>query len=152
MPYRSPSDQLHDRFNCTYEVPQSSELQSIDHVLDQQTQRSAEVTVHLTLSQTESGPATYEAASDCKRECEHDHIDETNRKSRSLTEGCSDFQEKMVSNEEFSSHLLCAIKKKKKRIMYTLLFINKENAELFLEQALSKNHRTALRKEQVGYL
>ena len=69
-----------------------------------------------------------------------------------VTAGCSDFQEKMVSNEEFSSHLLCAIKKKKKRIMYTLLFINKENVELFLEQALSKNHRTALRKEQVGYL
>ena len=36
--------------------------------------------------------------------------------------------------------------------MYTLLFIKKENAELVLEQALSKNHRTALRKEQVGYL
>ena len=95
----------------------------------------------------------HEAASDCKRECEHDHIDETNRKSRSLTEGCSEFQEKKVGNEKGIQQppSLCDIKKKK-RIMYTMLVIKKEKAELVLEQALSKNHRTALRKEQVGDL
>ena len=52
LPYRSPSDHLHDRVTCTYEVPLSSELQSIDPVLIQQMQSSAELTVHLTLSQT----------------------------------------------------------------------------------------------------
>nr|XP_058959248.1 uncharacterized protein LOC131786245 [Pocillopora verrucosa] len=121
--FRRHQDQLHDRFNCTYEVPQSSELQSIDPVLGQQTQRSAEVTVHLTLSQTESGPATYEAASDCKRECEHDHIDETNRKSRSLTEGYSDFQEKKVGNEKGIQQppSLCDIKEEEKDYVYAVV-------------------------------
>ena len=98
LPYRSLSDHLHDRVTCTYEVPPSSELQSIDPVLGQQIQSSAEVTVHLSLSHTDSGPAIYETASDCKKECEHDHIDETNRKSRSVTEGCSDIQEKAQEN------------------------------------------------------
>ena len=123
LPYRSPSDHLHDRYNCPYEVPPSSELQSIDPVLGQQTQRSAEVTVHLTLSQTESGPATYKAASDCKRECEHDHIDETNRKSRSLTEGYSDFQEKKVGNEKGIQQppSLCDIKEEEKDYVYAVV-------------------------------
>ena len=35
--------------------------------------------------------------------------------------------------------------------MFTLLFIKKEKVEPVLKQALSKNHQTALRKEQVGY-
>ena len=98
MPYRSPSDHLHDRVTCTYEVPQSSELQSIDPVLVQQMQSSAELTVHLTLSQTESGPATYETLSDCVKECEYDDVDETNRKSRSVSEGYSDIQERTPEN------------------------------------------------------
>ena len=98
LPYRSPSDHLHNRVTCTYEVPPSSELESIDPVLGQQIQSSAEVTVHLTLSQTESGPATYDTASDCKKECEHDHLDETNRKSGSVSEGCSDIQERAREN------------------------------------------------------
>ena len=115
LPYRSPSDHLHDRFNCTYEVPPSSELQSIDPVLGQQTQRSAEVTVHLTLSQTESGPATHEAASDCKRECEHDRRDET--------EGCSDFQEKKRSNEKGIQQppSLCDKKEEEKDYVYAVV-------------------------------
>ena len=79
-------------------MPPSSELQSIDPVLGQQIQSSAEVTVHLTLSQTESGPTTYGTASDCKKECEHDHLDETNRKSWLMSEGCSDIQEKVREN------------------------------------------------------
>ena len=70
----------------------------IDRFLCQLIQSSAEVTVHLTLSQTESGPATYEKVSDCKKECEHDHLDETNRKSRSVSEGCSDIQERAREN------------------------------------------------------
>ena len=82
--YRSPSDHLHDRVNCTYEKPLSSELQSFDPVLVQQMQSSAELTVHLTLSQTEFGPATCETLSDCEKECEYDDVDETNRKSRSV--------------------------------------------------------------------
>ena len=82
--YRSPSDHLHDRVDCTYEVPLSSELQSFDPVLVQQMQSSAELTVHPTLSQTESGPAIYETLSDCEKECEYDDVDETNRKSRSV--------------------------------------------------------------------
>ena len=98
LPYRSPSDHLRDRVTCTYEVPPSSELQSIDPVLGQQIQSSAEVTVHLTLSQTESGPITHDTASDCKKECEHDHLDETNRKSWSMSEGCSDIQERVREN------------------------------------------------------
>ena len=82
---------------CTYEVP--SEFRTgIDRFLCQQIQSSAEVTVHLTLSQTESGPATYEKVSDCKKDCEHDHLDETNRKSRSVSEGCSDIQERAREN------------------------------------------------------
>ena len=36
--------------------------------------------------------------------------------------------------------------------MFTLLFIKKEKVEPVLKQALSKNHQTALKKEQVGYL
>ena len=36
--------------------------------------------------------------------------------------------------------------------MFTLLFTKKEKVEPVLKQALSKNHQTALRKEQVGYL
>ena len=98
LPYRSSSDHLHDRVTCTYEVPPSSELQSIDPVLGQQIQSSAELTVHLTLSQTESGPTTFETASDYKKECGHDHIDETNQKSGSVSEGCSDIQEKAQEN------------------------------------------------------
>ena len=98
LPYRSPSDHLHDRVTCTYEVPQSSELQSIDPVLVQQMQSSAELTVHLTLSQTEFGPAICETLSDCEKECEYDDVDETNRKSRSVSEGYSDIQERTPEN------------------------------------------------------
>ena len=79
-------------------MPPSSELQSIDPVLGQQIRSSAEVTVHLTLSQTESGPTTYDTASDCKKECEHDHLDETNRKSWLMSEGCLDIQERAPEN------------------------------------------------------
>ena len=95
LPHRSPSDHRHDRFTCTYEVPPSSELQSIDPML---VQSSAELIVHLTLPQTESGPATFETVSDCKKECEHDDIDETNRKSRPAGEACSDIQERAQEN------------------------------------------------------
>ena len=82
---------------CTYEKPSSSELTSLDPVLVQQTQSSAELTVHLTLSRTESGLATYETVSDCKRECGYDNI-ETNRKLSSVSEGCSDIQERAPEN------------------------------------------------------
>ena len=86
-----------DRVMCTYEKPSSSELTSLDPVLVQQTQSSAELTVHLTLSRTESGLATYETVSDCKRECGYDNI-ETNRKLSSVSEGCSDIQERAPEN------------------------------------------------------
>ena len=66
-------------------------------MLVQQTQSSAELTVHLTLSRTESGLATYETVSDCKRECGYDNI-ETNRKLSSVSEGCSDIQERAPEN------------------------------------------------------
>ena len=36
--------------------------------------------------------------------------------------------------------------------MFTLLFTKKEKVEPVLKQAHLKNHQTALRKEQVGYL
>ena len=129
LPYRLPSDHLHNRVTCTYEVPPSSELESIDPVLGQQIQSSAEVTVHLTLSQTESGPATYDTASDCKKECEHDHLDETNRKSGSVSEGCSDIQERarentvLVSGEERIEQppALCD-----KKDMYVYAVVHKE--------------------------
>ena len=86
-----------DHVMCTYEKPSSSELTSLDPVLVQQTQSSAELTVHLTLSRTESGLATYETVSDCKRECGYDNI-ETNRKLSSVSEGCSDIQERAPEN------------------------------------------------------
>ncbi|CAH3113906.1 unnamed protein product [Pocillopora meandrina] len=82
---------------CTYEKPSSSELTSLDPVLVQQTQSSAELTVHLTLSRTESGLATYETVSDCKRECGYDNI-ETNRKLSLVSEGCSYIQERAPAN------------------------------------------------------
>ena len=82
---------------CTYEKPSSSELTSLDPVFVQQTQSSAELTVHLTLSRTESELATYETVSDCKRECGYDNI-ETNRKLSSVSEGCSDIQERAPEN------------------------------------------------------
>ena len=66
-------------------------------MLVQQTQSSAELTVHLTLSRTESGLATYETVSDCKIECGYDNI-ETNRKLSSVSEGCSDIQERAPEN------------------------------------------------------
>ena len=66
-------------------------------MLVQQTQSSAELTVHLTLSRTESELATYETVSDCKRECGYDNI-ETNRKLSSVSEGCSDIQERAPEN------------------------------------------------------
>ena len=65
-------------------MPLSSELQSFDPVPVQQMQSSAELTVHLTISQTESGPAIYETLSDCEKECEYDDVDKTNQKSRSV--------------------------------------------------------------------
>ena len=72
-------------------------------MLGQQIQSSAEVTVHLTLSQTESGPIAHDPVSDCKKEREHDHLDETNRKSWSISERCSDIQEKARENTELVS-------------------------------------------------
>ncbi|CAH3126248.1 unnamed protein product [Pocillopora meandrina] len=125
----SPSDHAHDRVTCTYEVPLSSELQSIDPVLIQQMQSSAELTVHLTLSQTESVPATYETVSDCKKECERDNIDETNRKSRSVREGYSDTQERVRENTVLVSgekgiqqpHTLCDNKEENKDHVYAVV-------------------------------
>ena len=132
FPYRLLSDHLHDRVTCTYEVPPSSELQSIDPVLGQQIQSSAEVTVHLSLSHTESGPAIYDTASDCKKECEHDHIDEANRKSRSLSEGCSDIQEKaqentvLVSGEKGIEQAPALCDKKEEEKDYVYAVVHKE--------------------------
>ena len=42
--------------------------------LDKDTQSSAELTLHLTLLRTESGLATFETVSDCKKECVRDNI------------------------------------------------------------------------------
>ncbi|PFX11498.1 hypothetical protein AWC38_SpisGene24744, partial [Stylophora pistillata] len=42
--------------------------------------------------------ATYETVSGCQKECEYDNIDETLRKSRSLSEGCSDIQDRERRN------------------------------------------------------
>ncbi|XP_066017846.1 uncharacterized protein [Pocillopora verrucosa] len=125
-------DHLRDRVTCTYEVPPSSELQSIDPVLGQQIQSSAEVTVHLTLSQTESRPITHDPASDCKKECEHDHLDETNRKSWSMSEGCSDIQEKarentvLVSDEKGIQQPLALCDKKEEGKDYVYAVVHKE--------------------------
>ena len=103
LPYRSPSDRLQDRVTCTYEVPPSSELQSIHPEHVQQIQSSAALTVHLTLSQTESGLATYEEVSDCSKECEYDDIDESYRKKRPAGEECSDIKERGRENTELVS-------------------------------------------------
>ena len=134
MPYRSPSDHLHDRVASTYEVPQSCELQSIDPVLVQQKQSSAELTVHLALSQTESGLATYEKVSDRKKQCEYDDVDETDRKSRSVSEGYSDFQEKARENTVLVSG--------KKGIQQRLTLCDKKEEK--------RDHVYAERKERKG--
>ena len=132
LPYRSPSDHLHNRVTCTYGVPPSSELESIDPVLGQQIQSSAEVTVHLTLSQTESGPITHDPASACKKECEHDHLDETNRRSWSMSEECSDIQEKarentvLVSGEKGIKQPLALCDKKVEGKDYVYAVVHKE--------------------------
>ncbi|PFX13536.1 hypothetical protein AWC38_SpisGene22370 [Stylophora pistillata] len=93
LPFRSPSDHLHDRVTCTYEVPPSSEMPSTDPVHVQQTQNSTELTVHLTLSQTESGLATHEIVNDCRKESAYDDMDETDGKSRSGRDGYLEIQE-----------------------------------------------------------
>ena len=132
LPYRSPSDHLRDRVTCTYEVPPSSELQSMDPVFGQQIQSSAEVTVHLTLSKTESGPITHDPASGCKKECEHDHLDETNRRSWSMSEECSDIQEKarentvLVSGEKGIQQPLALCDKKVEGKDYVYAVVHKE--------------------------
>ena len=71
---------------CTYERPSSSEQTSLDPVHVQQTHSSAELTVHLTFSRTESGLTTYETVSDCKKERGYDNVG-TNRKSSSVRRG-----------------------------------------------------------------
>ncbi|PFX16637.1 Hepatic lectin [Stylophora pistillata] len=90
---RSPSDNLQDRVTCTYEVPPSSRLQSIDPLHVQQAQSSTQLTVHLTLSQSESGLGPYETVSDCKKESEYDDIIESNEESRAGSEGCTEIHE-----------------------------------------------------------
>ena len=97
------SDRLQDRVTCTYEVPPSSELQSIDPAHIQQIQSSAALTVHLTLSQAESGLATYEEVSDCSKECVYDDTDESYRKKRPAGEECSDIKERAQENTELVS-------------------------------------------------
>ena len=119
--YRWPSDNLHDRVSCTYEVPLSSELQSFDPVPVQQMQSSTELTVHLTISQTESGPAIYETLSDCEKECEYDDVDKTNQKSRSvntvLVSGEKGIQQPPAlcdQKEENKDHVYAVVHKERK--------------------------------------
>ena len=77
----------------------------------------------------ESGPTTFETASDYKKESEHDHIDETNQKSGSVSEGCSDIQEKaqentvLVSGEKGIEQppTLCAKKEEEKDYVYAVV-------------------------------
>ena len=132
MPHRSPSDHVDDQLICTYEVPPSSELQSIDPVLVQQIESSAELTVHLTLSQTESGLATYETVSNCKKECEYDGIDETYRKSKSVSKEFSDIQERarentvLVSGENGIQQPSTSCNKKEEKEDYVYAVVYKE--------------------------
>ena len=84
-------------------MPPSSELQSIDPEHVQQIQSSSALIVHLTLSQTESGLATYEEVSDCSKECEYDDIDESYLKKRPAGEECSDIKERARENTELVS-------------------------------------------------
>ncbi|PFX16639.1 C-type lectin domain family 4 member D [Stylophora pistillata] len=99
-----------------------------------ETQSSTELTVHLTLSRTESELATYETVGDCKKECEYNNINDTHRTSRSVSEMCSDVQERerkythLVSdekglaqppslrdeNEENKDHVYAAVRKERK--------------------------------------
>ena len=100
-------------------------------MLVQQTQSSAELTVHLTLSRTESGLATYETVSDCKRECGYDNI-ETNRKLSSVSEGCSDIQERapentvLVSGEKGIQQPLALCDKKEENKDHVYAVVHKE--------------------------
>ncbi|XP_022807384.1 uncharacterized protein LOC111344421 [Stylophora pistillata] len=109
-------------------MPSTSEQLSIDDpVLVHQTQSSAELTVHLTLSRTESELATYETASDRKKECEVDNIDET--KSMLMGEGRSDFQEQARDNTTLVSGergikqpaTLCSEKEENKDHVYAVV-------------------------------
>ena len=111
------------------------DLKKMDPVFGQQIQSSAEVTVHLTLSQTESGPITHDPASACKKECEHDHLDETNRRSWSMSEECSDIQEKarentvLVSGEKGIQQPLALCDKKVEGKDYVYAVVHKERKE-----------------------
>ena len=84
------------RVLCTYEIPSTSDEQSIDHV--HQTQSCAEHTVHI--SRMDAGPTTYETVSDHKKECEYATIDKSNRKSRSNGEGYSAHQDRKGTETE----------------------------------------------------
>ena len=97
---------------CTYERPSSSEQTSLDPVLVQQAQSSAELTVHLTFSRTESGLTTYETVSDCKKERGYDNV-EANRKSSTVSEGRSGIQERARENTRFPSQECFNDKKKR---------------------------------------
>lgn len=97
---------------CTYERPLSSEQTSLDPVQVQQAQSSAELTVHLTFSRTESGLTTYETMSDCKKERGYDNV-EANRKSSTVSEGRSGIQERARENTRFPSQECFNDKKKR---------------------------------------
>ena len=84
-------------------------------------QSSAELTVHLTISQTESGPAIYETLSDCEKECEYDDVDKTNQKSRSvntvLVSGEKGIEQPSAlcdKKEENEDHVYSVVHKKRK--------------------------------------
>ena len=147
LPYRSPSDHLHDRVTCTHEVPPSSELQSINPVHVKQIQSSAALTVHLALSPTESGMATYESVSDCKNECEYDDIAETYRKSRPASEGYSDIHERaqentlVVSGEKGKQQptALCNKKEENKDHLYAVVYKERKGRASSEASALKKS-------------
>ncbi|XP_022777793.1 uncharacterized protein LOC111319250 [Stylophora pistillata] len=126
--HRKQDIKYKDRVTCSKEMPSTSERQSIDDpVLVHQTQSSAELTVHLTLSRTESELATYETASDCQKECQVDNIDKA--KSMSVGGGHSDFQEQARDNTALVSGergikqppILCSEKEESKDHVYAVV-------------------------------
>ena len=147
LPYRSPSDHLHDRVTCTHEVPPSSELQSIDPVHVKEIRSSAALTAHLALSPTESGLATYQSVSDCKNECEYDDIADTYRNSRPASEGYSDIHESaqentvVVSGEKGKQQptALCDKKEENKDHLYAVVHKERKGRASSEASALKKS-------------
>ena len=89
----------------------------------------------------------HDPASACKKECELDHLDETNRRSWSMSEECSDIQEKARENTVLvigekgiqQSLALCDKKVEGKDYVYAVVHKERKGAASFGASTLKKS-------------